>query len=663
MLKRAYSFLHVKAVDGEKRIITGTATTPTPDRMGDIVEPLGVQFKNPLPLLLYHNSQKPVGWVKFQKPTKDGIDFEAKLPTIDEPGTVRDRIEEAWTSIKSGLIAGVSIGFRSIEEAFNKDTQGFRFLQTEVLELSLVSIPAQPDARIETIKSLDIGLAVSGTEAVVGRTSAGVPASSSSRVIKMRTEHPMKKSYADQIATWEATRAAKAARMEELQTKAGDEGRGKDDAEREEFKTLASEISGIDEELKDLRVLEANAKAAAKVVAGGDTGEAARARAGEGQSPLIRIVEKQLPPGLRFARMAMAIAYGKGSRHDALDYVKQFWPDDQALIEYTKTAVAAATTANAQGPLLQYTDIQSEFIEYLRPLTILGKFGGPIPNGGGANYPDVTHVPFNVRVGSQTAGGTASWVGEGKAKPLTKGTFSTVTLDFSKLAAISVLTKEEVRFPSIGAQTKVRNDLINAITAQMDKDFIDPANLGTASVKPAAITANIAATTATATTAVGFAVDLKTMITAMLTAGIQPSSLVLIMSQALALSLSLMRTSLGVRNYPDITMNGGFLEGIPVITSEAVTALGSPSTGMIVAVNAKDVFLADDGNVTIATSDQASLEMSDAPAQDGTTGGGASMVSLFQTNMLAILAEREINWKLMRASSVQYIASPAYVPQ
>jgi hypothetical protein len=67
MLKRAYSILHVKSVDGDKRIITGMATTPTPDRMGDVVEPLGVQFKNPLPLLLYHNSQKPVGTVKFSR--------------------------------------------------------------------------------------------------------------------------------------------------------------------------------------------------------------------------------------------------------------------------------------------------------------------------------------------------------------------------------------------------------------------------------------------------------------------------------------------------------------------------------------------------------------------------------------------------------------------
>ena len=37
------------------RMITGVATTPTPDRVGDIIEPLGVRFNNPLPLLWQHD--------------------------------------------------------------------------------------------------------------------------------------------------------------------------------------------------------------------------------------------------------------------------------------------------------------------------------------------------------------------------------------------------------------------------------------------------------------------------------------------------------------------------------------------------------------------------------------------------------------------------------
>src|SRR5690606_21260370 len=154
-MNRAYSILTVKAVEEEQRIIRGVATTPTPDRVGDIVEPLGVKFNNPMPLLWQHNSDKPVGTVTFDKPTKDGITFEAKLARIEEPGALKDRIDEAWQSVKAGLVRAVSIGFRALEYAFIEGTGGIRFTETEVMELSLVTIPANAEATITAIKSID----------------------------------------------------------------------------------------------------------------------------------------------------------------------------------------------------------------------------------------------------------------------------------------------------------------------------------------------------------------------------------------------------------------------------------------------------------------------------------------------------------------------------
>lgn len=664
MLNRAYSRLDIKSVDEEQRIITGIATTPEPDRMGDIVEPKGAKFKLPIPLLWQHNSREPVGSVTKATVRDDGIEIQAQFAKVDEPGTLKDRLDEAWQSVKAKLVRGLSIGFNDIESAWLKDTYSLHFLQWEWLELSCVTIPANADASIQTIKSCDIGRpAASGNGRRTAKSITNQPGvSGTARVVKMRGAPEMKKPIADQIAGWVNTRSEKAARQDAIQTKASDEGRGKDDAEREEYETLDAEIDTIDKELADLRKQEARLKKDATEAAARPTGDAARTRAADGSQRLV-VIEKKLPPGLRFSRFVMAMAQSKGIMSEAERYIEKFFPDDDQLIAFAKTAVAGGTTANGGGPLLQYTDIQTEFVDYLRPLTILGKFGQEIPGGNGARYPDVTRVNFNVRMGSQTAGASASWVGEGKPKPLSKGTFSTATIDFAKVAVISVLTKEEVRFPSINAQTKVRNDLVNAIVARIDTDLVDPANLGTANVKPASITANIVATTPSATTFVGVANDLRTMINAMLAANSQVNSLVLIASQKLALSLSLMRSSLGMRLFPDLTMYGGFLEGIPVIVSEAITSVGSPSTGMLIALNAADLFLADDGVVSVDSSDQASLEMSDAPTQDGTTGGGASMVSLFQTNMLAIRAEREINWKLMRSTSVQYVATPAYVPQ
>jgi HK97 family phage prohead protease len=153
-MNRAYAVLEIKSVNDGDRVIRGVATTPTPDRMGDIVDPLGVTFKNPLPLLWQHRSDQPIGTVKFDKPTKDGITFEATIASIDEPGTLQDRLNEAWQSIKTGLVRAVSIGFRALEYSF-MDEGGIRFIASEVLELSAVTIPANADATINQIRSID----------------------------------------------------------------------------------------------------------------------------------------------------------------------------------------------------------------------------------------------------------------------------------------------------------------------------------------------------------------------------------------------------------------------------------------------------------------------------------------------------------------------------
>lgn len=165
MQNRAYSVLHVKAMDedDDARVIRGVATTPAPDRVGDIVEPEGVKFNNPMPLLWQHRSDMPVGTVKFNKPTKDGITFEARFAKAEKSETLKARIDEAWESVKLGLVSAVSIGFRSLEHAVMKDG-GYRFIRSEVYELSLVTIPAQAAAVITAIKNFDqSALASAGT--------------------------------------------------------------------------------------------------------------------------------------------------------------------------------------------------------------------------------------------------------------------------------------------------------------------------------------------------------------------------------------------------------------------------------------------------------------------------------------------------------------------
>ncbi len=155
MNRRAYSLFTVKEADEETRIISGIATTPTPDRMGDIVEPKGAVFKLPLPLLWQHDSRKPVGQVIDAKVSEDGIAVRAQLARIEDPGALKDRIDEAWQSMKAGLVRGFSIGFQAIESARIEGTWSEHFLKWSWLELSLVTIPANAEATILAVKSAD----------------------------------------------------------------------------------------------------------------------------------------------------------------------------------------------------------------------------------------------------------------------------------------------------------------------------------------------------------------------------------------------------------------------------------------------------------------------------------------------------------------------------
>lgn len=154
MDNRAYSVLEIRSIDDEQRIITGVATTPGTDRMGDIVEPMGARFAKEIPLLWQHSHSDPVGYAELGKATKTGIPFKAKIERLEEDGDLKRLLDKAWQSVKLKLVRGVSIGFKAIKYDIMSEG-GIRFTDTEIYELSLVTIPANAQATITTIKQFD----------------------------------------------------------------------------------------------------------------------------------------------------------------------------------------------------------------------------------------------------------------------------------------------------------------------------------------------------------------------------------------------------------------------------------------------------------------------------------------------------------------------------
>ena len=79
MLKRAWSTIEFKAVDEDKRIIEGIASTPATDRYEDVVDSEGAQYKLPLPFLWQHQHGTPIGWVEEVKTSKAGIRVRVRM--------------------------------------------------------------------------------------------------------------------------------------------------------------------------------------------------------------------------------------------------------------------------------------------------------------------------------------------------------------------------------------------------------------------------------------------------------------------------------------------------------------------------------------------------------------------------------------------------------
>jgi HK97 family phage prohead protease len=159
-MRRAYSMFEVKSFDENKFEVEGIATTPTK----------GAVYKLPIPLLWQHNSSQPVGEVFAAKATADGIPVRARIFKAEgfTSTAIRERLLEAWESVKSGLVKGFSIGFNPLESEQIEKSWSYRFLSWEWLELSLVTIPANSEATIQTVKSIDRDLlAASGRRPVV----------------------------------------------------------------------------------------------------------------------------------------------------------------------------------------------------------------------------------------------------------------------------------------------------------------------------------------------------------------------------------------------------------------------------------------------------------------------------------------------------------------
>lgn len=620
---RAYSTVVFKSIDTEQRIIEGIASSPSVDHDGDILEPGGAEFSLPMPLLWQHRQDEPIGHVLSAHVTAKGITIRAQIAKGVSP-----RIDEVWALIKGGLVRGLSIGSRLVEFSRNPSTGGLNVKRWKWLETSAVTIPANQQASITLVKSLDREvLAVSGNGQ--SRSLVNLPGVSGNR--NGHAVHQVNANISEQLTTARTTIAEKSTRLNELvQQEAGESGLSTEDAAERD--TLAKDIRELHKSIDTLSALEMGMGIQARQVT--------PIQRPAQQTPKVEVVE--LAKGTRFARVAMAVAAGKGSISDTLEYAKRWngqTPEVAKFIKHMYTRAVEGTSVVESpgwgGELVYANNIASEFIELLRPATILGRISG------------WRTVPFNVRVARQSGGSTVNWVGEGNVKPVSELEFDTVTLPYHKIAGIVVLTEELVRLSSPSAEETVRRDLVEQIARFIDAQLITP-SVSAGANNPASLTNGVSSPAASGTDADALYLDLNTALATFDDVDLSTEGVVILMTPALARGIATLRNALGQFEFSGMSATGGTLLGFPVIVSSSV-----PS-GTIIILKPSEIFLADDGRVSLDASNQATLDMS---------GGSSPTFNLWQRNCIGIRAERWITWIKRRDESVAVIDTASYGPQ
>jgi hypothetical protein len=228
----------------------------------------------------------------------------------------------------------------------------------------------------------------------------------------------------------------------------------------------------------------------------------------------------------------------------------------------------------------------------------------------------------------EDVGANFYWVAEGQNKPISKMSFSNnITLPPLKGQGIIVLSRELVELAGRGFPGAMFDTLVAGLTSFVDKSFLDPASTAIAGQRPASVTAATTPITATAS----YATDVQSLLTAFFAGRPNAQEPVLVTSAGHAAAIR--------------SMNAGGGVGVPVIISEA--ALGNT-----IALDGAGIFVADNG-AEIDQSDQASLQMNDAP--DSPATASTVQISLWQMNLRGLRVERFVNWQAV-TGAVKYLA-------
>lgn len=630
------------------------------DRFGDIVDQQGWRLdnfhRNPI-ALFNHKTDFVLGQWRDVRVVNG--ELRGRLDLLDP---VSDRQREVNAAAKAGVLRGVSVGIlveRDNVKPLEGAPRGVRFLNPELVECSLVSIPANRNALAIT---RSLGLSREATDLIFGvraerdRTSAG-------GISGVRAGNPPSRKTQMQISERiERTQDRLNGLRDQLATHL-DNHEEMDDQALGLQDELNRRITAVTRELEGYRASEI------ALAIGADPAAPPPAPAPAPSTSLVPQQRAGLPATMTndlrpfavpaaklepmdYAYRALAIAaYAHVHSMTKADARKLMYGEDavtRGVADYVLRAatVPADTVTPAWAGVLGQT-INADFLPTLIPASVYSQL-----RAYGPRYTLGRNAVINIPSRSATPTIAGSFVAEGAPIPVRQGAFVAIPLGLKKMAVISTMTRE-ISEHSIPALPMLIEDAIKEDTqVSIDVVLLD-ANPATA-IRPAGIRNGVSVTAPTAgggqAALVGDIGKLSGALIAATNGNVRTP--VWLMNPGVANKIALMTNAMGVFPFRD-EINQGRLNRWPVIES------GTVPIDMLILLDAADFASVTGDDPRFDVSDQATIHMEDTtPLAIGSVGAPAVVAaptrSLWQTDSLGIRMVLPMNWALRRTGVVAW---------
>ena len=298
-------------------------------------------------------------------------------------------------------------------------------------------------------------------------------------------------------------------------------------------------------------------------------------------------------------------------------------------VEFLKTATTpgAMTVGNWAEPLAPFQNLATAFLSSLSAISV---FDGLWPN--------MVQAPLRTHVVVVSTTLTASAIAEASIKPASRLSLAANDLDVVKCAAFLAVSQELLRSSVPSALVVLQRELQTAIARCTNSVFLPILTSGATSF------------VSSGTSASAVRQDLRTLL-ATVSSG-AGSKLVFIVTRTIAEALSMIGDSSGGPAFPNATVNGGQIGGVPVIVADEAVS------GEIILCDSSQVAAGQEG-LKLDTTNEAMIQLDtvgDSPVTASTV-----MSSLWQLNLVAIKAERFIGAKVLRSDAVAKVTGVGYV--